>query len=595
MTRSSTIPLCTLLVGLLFACAGPGDGSGKGCLREGAVVSEHPLATAVGLEILERGGNAADAAVATALALAVCLPQAGNLGGGGFAVQVAPTGEAWALDFRETAPSAADPRRYLDEGGEHVPERSISGALAIGIPGSPHGLFELHRRCGSGRLGFAQLVEPAIRLAREGFGVDPWLARDLGRARVMEKMNAPARAVFYPGGVPLVAGQRLVQQDLARTLERYAREGPDGFYRGWVAAALVREVLRTPVPGVGLPSADTLSLEDLAAYRSQERPVLRGRFRGHELLTMPPPSSGGLVVLSVLGVLDGLPLEGEVDGADGEPGERLLHWWIEAMRQAFADRALHMGDPDFYPVPTDNLLAPEWIAARRVAIGEQAAPDVAAWAPAPPPESEQTTHLSVVDRTGGAVAMTTTLNASFGCGTMVQGCGFLLNNELDDFAIAAGVPNMFGLVGSTANAIRPGKRPLSSMSPTIVLGPQGRVRLVLGSPGGPRIITATLQVLLRTLVGGQDLRTAVRAPRLHQQWSPASTLFEATPRFSWEPGPLEALVGRGHPIERVERRFGSVQAIWIDGRSPIACSDPRRGGAGGTERGGVARPAMPPR
>jgi gamma-glutamyltranspeptidase/glutathione hydrolase len=593
--RSSTLLICGLVVGLSVTCRGPGEAPGVTRLREGAVVAEHPRATAVGLGILERGGNAADAAVATALALVVCLPQAGNLGGGGFAVHVSPAGDAWALDFRETAPRAADPARYLDEGGVHVPARSISGALAVGIPGSPHGLFELHRQRGSGRLSFADLVQPAIRLARDGFPVDLWLARDLSSARVLEKMNGPARAVFYPGGVPLAAGELLVQPDLARTLARYAREGPDGFYRGPVAAAVVREVLRMPVPGAGLPAPGTLTLEDLGAYRSVERPVLRGRFRGHELLTMPPPSSGGLVVLSVLGVLDGLPLEGEADGGGGEPGERMLHWWIEAMRQAFADRALHMGDPDFYPVPTDSLLAPRWIAARRIAISERADPDVAAWAPTPPPESEQTTHLSIVDREGGALAMTTTLNASFGSGTMVEGWGFLLNNELDDFAIQAGVPNMFGLVGALANAIRPGKRPLSSMSPTIVLGPDGHVRLVLGSPGGPRIITATLQVLLRTLVLGQELQAAVAAPRLHQQWSPARTFFEATPGFSWEPEPLAELVERGHAVERVERRFGSVQAIWVEGRSVTACSDPRRGGAGGTERTGVARPARPPR
>ncbi|MDP6762423.1 MAG: gamma-glutamyltransferase [Planctomycetota bacterium] len=595
MARPSTLSLPGLAAGLLLACAGPGESPRGVLLEEGAVVSEHPLATAVGLEVLGRGGNAADAAVATALALAVCLPQAGNLGGGGFAVHVAPSGEAWALDFRETAPSSADPAHYLDEAGEHVPARSISGALAIGIPGSPHGLFELHRRRGSGRLAFAELVAPAIRLAREGFPVDPWLARDLARPRVLEKMNAAARAVFYPGGAPLAAGERLVQPDLARTLERYAREGPDGFYRGSVAAAVVREVLRTPVPGAGLPAPGTLTPEDLSTYRSVERPALRGRFRGHELVTMPPPSSGGPVVLSVLGVLDGLPLEGELDPESGDPGERAVHWWIEAMRQAFADRARHMGDPDFYPVPTDALLSPGWIAARRVAIGERADPQVAPWEPSVPAESEQTTHLSVVDRAGGALAMTTTLNASFGCGAMVQGCGFLLNNELDDFAISAGAPNMFGLVGSAANAIRPGKRPLSSMSPTVVLGPDGRVRLVLGSPGGPRIITATLQVLLRTLVGGQELWTAVRSPRLHQQWSPPRTLFEATAGFTWDAGLVEALVERGHPVQAVDRRFGSVQAIWVDGRTVTACSDPRRGGAGGTEGAGLARPARPPR
>ena len=594
----SRLILAALL--LAAACAGPGSRFEGGALARGAVVSEHPLATRVGVEVLEHGGNAADAAVATALALAVVYPQAGNLGGGGFALCFSPKGETLALDFRETAPAGAQPERYLDPDGRFVPERSVSGALAVGVPGSPGGLYQLYRRFGSGRLTFRELAAPAIRLAREGFPVDPWLARDLAATAVQDKMSAAAREVFFPDGEPLRRGARLCQPDLARTLERYAQEGPDAIYRGPIAQAIVRAVLSAPVPGLGPPPPEAFSSQDLADYRAIERKVLRGWFRGNEVLAMPPPSSGGVALLQVLGMLDGLPLEAErergVGAGDGEPvGERMLHWWIEAMRLAFADRAAHLGDPDHYDVPVDELLSAPWIAARRVSIGERAQPDVGAWF-APPAESAQTTHVSVLDRAGGAVSLTTTLNATFGSGIMVEGAGFLLNNELDDFAIQAGAPNMFGLVGSEANALAPSKRPLSSMSPAIVLGPDRKVRLVAGSPGGPRIITAVIQVVLRVLVMGQDLRDAMRAPRLHQQWSPPATRFEATARFRWERATLAALRGRGHEIVPDERTFGSVQAILIDasGRT-TAFSDPRRGGAAGLEGLPVDLPARPPR
>ena len=597
----SAAPLRSLVT-ILFAaqlfasCLSGRDGDDPRPELRGAVVSEHPLATRVGLEILEEGGNAADAAIATALALAVVLPEAGNLGGGGFALWVPHQGAAAALDFRETAPAAADPALYLDEQGEMVPERSLEGPLAVGVPGSPRGLWHLYELAASRRFSFRALAAPAIRLAREGFAVDPWLAESLRERGLRERMNAPARALFYPGGQPLSEGDLLRQPELARTLERLAdRPNAEGFYRGEVASAIVRTLTVASVPGDEEMVEGRMTLEDLRRYESVVREPLRGGFRGKEVLAFPPPSSGGLVVLQVLAVLEGMPLDAECEPAPGGagrvPSERLLHWVAEALRRAFADRAEHMGDPDFHTVPVAALLGPAWISERRVSIGERADLDVAPYAPTPPRESRQTTHLSVLDADGNALSMTTTLNDSFGSGLLVEGAGFLLNNELDDFAIQAGVPNLFGLVGGDANAIEPRKRPLSSMSPTVVRDGRGRVTLILGAPGGPRIITAVLQVALRVVLLEQPLEDAVRAPRLHQQWRPAKTRLER----GFEPAVVGALRARGHEIEVAEEAtFGSVQAISIGPEGEVrAFSDPRRGGAAGIVGEGVAKPALP--
>ena len=564
-------------------------------VQRGAVVSEHPLATAAGLEVLGAGGNAADAAVATALALAVCYPQAGNLGGGGFAVCAGYRDEPQALDFREVAPSAARPELYLDEAGQFVPARSIAGPLAVGVPGSPLGLHTLFREKGSKRVSWSQVVAPALRLAQKGFEVDPWLADDLGERSARERMNAAGRAIFYPGGRALREGELLRQPDLARTLEAYAARGPQAFYSGPVAEALVATLRRERVPGLGSTTEGQIELADLASYAVEWRAPLVGRFRGSELIAMPAPSSGGLVILQALAILEGLPLGARTsDGGARALDELLAHWSIETLRRSFADRAEHMGDPDFHRVPVEELLAAEWVLERRMGIGPRADLEVGAWVPPPAEESGETTHLSVIDRDGFAVSLTTTLNGTFGSGIVVEGAGFLLNNELDDFAIQAGAPNQFGLVGSAANALVPGKRPLSSMSPTIVRDGRGAVRLVLGSPGGPRIITSVFQVLLRVLLLDQGLHEAVRAPRLHQQWRPEATRFEAGRRVGWEESVLEALRARGHPLERVDWGFGSVQAILVDdGGWPVATSDPRRGGAAGVVGWGVQAPALP--
>ena len=568
-------------------------------VQQGAVVSEHPLATAVGLRILERGGNAADAAVATALALAVVYPQAGNLGGGGFAIWARPGWEPRSLDFREVAPRSTKSELYLDENGEFVSRRSIEGPLSVGVPGTPDGLHVLYTECGSGLLSWAELVRPALILARDGFEVDPWLADDLTEDEVRRKMNAAALDVFFPGGRPLQAGELLVQPDLANTLRAYAERGPQGFYEGEVAQALLDTLASESVPGAGLPSDGILRAGDLQAYKSVWREPLIGRFQGNELIAMGPPSSGGLVVLQALAMIDGLPLGRELSELRPTrqgvaPGELFTHWCIEALRRSFADRAEHMGDPDFHRVPVNELLSTEWVLERRASIGSRADLDVGAWVPATPVESHQTTHLSVLDRSGNALSMTTTLNGSFGSGILVSGAGFLLNNELDDFSILAGAPNQFGLVGNRANAIEPGKRPLSSMSPMIVRDDQGSVRMVLGSPGGPRNITSVFQVLIRVLLFEENLYDAVRANRLHQQWRPKVTRFEAVQGGGPRLDVLEGLRRRGHPVELVNWGFGSVQAISIDERGePTAVSDPRRGGAAGVEGRGTQAPALP--
>lgn len=576
--------------------------------KHGAAVTEHPLATRAALDVLDAGGNAADAAVAAALVLAVVYPQAGNLGGGGFALYVPHTGEARAFDFRETAPRAAQRARYLGPDGEPVSARSLTGPLSVGVPGTPAGLSELVRVCGSRVFTLADLARPAIELAQRGFAIDAWLASDLARPGVRERMNPAARAVFFPGGLPLVEGATLRQPELAETLSLFANSGPSAFYTGRVADALVAEVDATPIPGTGETGQGWITRADLAEYSVRAREPLHGWFRGVEIVTMPPPSSGGLILLQVLGILEGLPLDAERTRALAahaieqqkrdravveDPGlsERMVHWWIEALRRGFADRAAHLGDPDFVTVPVKELLAPDWISERRISIGENADPNVPAWAP--PHEGTQTTHLSVLDARGNAVSLTTTLNAYFGSGILVRGAGFFLNDEMDDFSFGAAHRNQFGLVGSSANAIAPGKRPLSSMTPAVLRDGGHAATLVIGSPGGPRIISAVAEVLLRTLVLEEPIDAAVRAPRLHQQWSPSSTSFEV----GWSSEILAALDNRrGHVLRIEDEAFGSVQAIWIadPGAEPVAVSDPRRGGAAGVQGRAMSKPARPP-
>jgi gamma-glutamyltranspeptidase/glutathione hydrolase len=539
------------------------------------VVSEQPLATAAGVAILEQGGNAADAAVAVALALAVVYPQAGNLGGGGFAVWVAhdPTAAPLFLDFRETAPSALRAAMFLDEGGKLVPERGLETGLGVGVPGSPRGLHEFHQRLG--RMPFEAVVAPAIELARKGFRVDEWLNEDLIGARAKLARHPGARALFFEGDEVLATGRILRQPELAETLVRYARGGPVAFYKGEVAEKIVAEV--QAAQGV-------MTLEDLASYRAVWRAPLSGWFRGLEIVTAPPPSSGGIALLEILSLLDGFPLDEERTLVRAEEPRdpvalsgRALHWWVESMRLAFADRAEYLGDPDHVPVPVAALLSPERIHAQRVGIGEFANPLMRVL-PAPEPEGTETTHVSVLDAEGNAVSLTTTLNTSFGSGILARGAGVLLNDEIDDFSLQAGTPNAYGLVGGAANSLAPRKRPLSSMTPVVVRDGGQVVKYVLGSPGGPRIITSVLGVLLRTVVYGQDLAAAVAAPRLHQQWNPATTSIEP----GWDALIVQGLKNHRQEIVQSSEVWGSVQAIEVEvGGDPIGVSDPRSGGRAG--------------
>lgn len=595
--------------------------------RQGAVVTEHPLATKAGLLVLEAGGNAADAAVAAALTLAVVFPQAGNLGGGGFAVWVPRyegEGErATALDFREVAPAGYVQALYLGADGEVVPERSLRTPLAVGVPGTPAGLYELFRRHGSKNIGFARLCESAIRLAEGGIPVDPWLAQALAAPGKRELLSADpgARRLFYPDGEPLQAGDILVQPELGRTLRLLAKRGARGFYSGAVVNAILNDLKDADARAGGVAGTALMTEEDLSGYEPRWREPLRAVYRGHEVIGMPPPSSGGVALIQTLGILEGLPLDVVRQNAeervelgldepltvgamgrtrDGVTGQawagidaHAVHYWIEAMRLAFADRAMHLGDPDSHDVPTEELIGAAWIADRRVSISDQANLDARPWDPAMalPPESDETTHISVIDRDGNAVSLTTTLNGTFGSGIFVDAAGFLLNNELDDFSILPGTPNMFGLVGSEANQLAPGRRPLSSMCPVVVRGPERDVRLVLGAPGGPRIITAVTQVLLRIVGYGQGLREAIRAPRIHQQWRPEETRFES----GWDPRLIDALKDRhGQPVlAPTSRVFGSVQGIHVQPDGTVeAYSDPRRGGAGGLEGEEPALPAL---
>jgi len=537
--------------------------------RDGAVATAAPEATSAALEALGRGGNAVDAAVTAALVLAVVHPQAGNLGGGGFAV-VRLAGETAALDFRETAPAGARRDMFLGRDGRPDPERSRVGPLAAGVPGSPRGLFELHRRYG--RLPWREVVAPAVRLAREGFRVSPRLARDLADHADLLARFPETAAVWLPGGRPPAAGTVLRLPELAATLEEYARRGPEAVTGGAVAAAV--EVASRRHGGV-------LRASDLAAYRPVWRAPVEFDAWGWRVASMPLPSSGGIILAESVAMLRRV---GWTDlprfGADR------VHLLVEVLRRAYADRYL-LGDPASTAVDPRRLLEPGWLRWRAATIRRDRATPSRLVGPYPgrwPREHAATTHVSVVDGEGGAVALTTTLNGAFGCGLWVPGAGFFLNNEMDDFAAAPGVPNMYGLVQGEANAVAPGRRMLSSMSPTVAWS--GGEVLVLGSPGGSRIPTATLQVLLHLVVDGDPLQTAVDRPRIHHQWWPD--------RVDVEPDALapetEARLRRmGHTF-RVVTSLGEVHAAARHRDGTVeAAADPRGPGVAG-----VVRPLPPP-
>jgi gamma-glutamyltranspeptidase/glutathione hydrolase len=522
------------------------------------VVSAASEASRAGAEVLAAGGNAMDAAVAAAFALAVVYPQAGNLAGGGFLVARTAGGEVHALDFRETAPAQAKYDMFLGADGRPVPKASTATALAVATPGSVRGYAEAHRRFG--RLPWREVVAPAIRLAREGFRVPGGLVSELVEERELLTRWEETRRLFFPGGAPLAAGTLFRQADLAATLERIAREGPEAFHRGEVAKRIA---------GFVRAHGGVLSEGDISGYQPLWRPAEEIRFGRFVVHTMPLPSSAGLLLRSVLAQLEVAPPR---SGPGLDAGA--LHVLLEAERRAYADRNRWLGDGDCSAIPLAQLLAPSRLAALGASIDPARATPSSSIDAAAPRESEETTHLSAATPDGFAVSLTTTLNGSFGNGAVVPGVGVLLNNEMDDFAIAPGVPNLYGLVQGSVNEVRPGVRPLSSMSPAIV-EEGGRTLLVLGSPGGSTIPTTVLQVLLRA-TGGESLAAAVAATRLHHQHTPDVVFVE---KGGVPESLASALRARGHALrERIP--IGKVHAISFGKDGLLSgVADPRGYGA----------------
>ncbi len=548
---------------------------------EGVVVSASRPASEVGAAVLDQGGNAVDAAVATGFALAVTYPAAGNIGGGGFMVVRRPDGSATSFDFRETAPAAARPDMFLDAAGEIDTSLIESGYLAVGVPGTVRGLALAHARLG--RLPWRRLVEPAVRLAREGFPISASLATALNGelAGPMKAFPGSLAAYGKPDGTPWRAGERLRLPELATTLSAIAGEGPDAFYAGRVGG-LVADAMAE--------HGGLVTRADLAGYVAKERSPLTGRFLGHDVISMGPPSSGGVVLLEMLGMFEALGIE-RLDPRSPEA----VHLVTEIRRRAYLDRARFLGDPDHVEVPVDQLTSPAHARGLAATIDHRRASssrDLGGDLLGPPaPESPQTTHFSVVDVDGMAVATTTTLEASFGSHLVVPGTGFLLNNEMGDFNRRPGSTTLTGDIGTPANLIAPGKRMLSSMTPTIVAR-DGRLVLVTGSPGGRTIINTVFDVITGVVAHGRDGRSAVDAARFHHQWLPD--------RLRVEPGGLseatrQNLEALGHTVVAGDSQ-GSAQSIWIepasgmpqgipDHRSPDAAAVPARAAPTTTEPG----------
>jgi gamma-glutamyltranspeptidase/glutathione hydrolase len=528
---------------------------------QGMVVTTDRVASEIGAEILRRGGNAVDAAVATHFALAVVNPEAGNIGGGGFMVVRMANGTVASLDFREAAPMRATRDMFLDSAG-NVTDRSVEGHLAAGVPGSVAGMWEAHRRFG--KLPWAELVQPAVHLA-EGIVVHERLALSL--TAYQERLGRyPATArIFTPGGKAPRVGDRLVQADLAETLRRVARDGMAGFYTGRTAELVEAEMQR----GGGL-----ISRADMARYKAAWRDPIRFRYRGHEVISMPPPSSGGATMAEILKIMEGYDVR-----RMGYLSPQHVHLFTEATRRAYADRNAYLADPDFVPQPVARMVSDAYAAQRRATISLTRATPSAEVTPGlgpPPTEGENTTHYSVMDAAGNAVAVTTTINSLYGNLVTVEGAGFLLNNEMDDFTAKPGVPNQFGLVQGAANAVAPGKRMLSAMTPTIVLDPAGRVKLVTGTPGGSTIITSVAQTVSNVVDFGMDVAAATSAPRLHHQHLPDTLRFE---RRGLDSATVARLRAMGHAVAERSGFQGDVQSIVVTNGVMTGVADPRRGGA----------------
>jgi gamma-glutamyltranspeptidase / glutathione hydrolase len=562
--RPRLVALCAL--GLTLAALGasldssPARAGSEGVTaRNGMVVAEEARATRIGVAILKRGGNAVDAAVAVGFALAVTYPRAGNLGGGGFMLIHRSNGDNVAIDYRETAPAAINAKSFLDAQGNADPRKSRNSALAVGVPGTVAGLALAEQKYGSGRFTLADLIAPAIALARDGFPVTAETAAptpyDPSR---LTRWPSSARIFLHADGSALRPGDRLVQSDLAATLEAIAKGGPRAFYDGPIAQKIAAAVQET---------GGVMTTGDLRRYQAIERVPVQGSYRGYDIVSMPPPSSGGVELIEMLNILEGYDLPHDTEA------ERLF-LMIEAMKRAYADRAQFLGDPDVVKAPVARLISKAYAAIWRATIDPKRATPASAirGGGIAEPEGRNTTHFDVVDRFGNVISNTYTLNFIYGLGMVAEGTGILLNNELDDFSIKPMVPNAYGLIGFAANAPGPDKRPLSSMTPTIVLK-DGKPFLATGSPGGSRITTAVLQVILNVLDRGMNLADAVAAPRVHDQWEPDRVFAEP----SLSPDLIAALRSRGDNVVETGP-FTSANSIMVTPDGLVGVADPREGG-----------------
>lgn len=526
----------------------------------GAVSSRSALASEVGVEILKQGGNAIDAAVAVGFALAVTYPSAGNIGGGGFMVVRLASGEVLTQDHREKAPLTASTNMFLDANGDVDRELSLFSLQSSGVPGSVAGMLDALEKHGT--MTREQVMAPAIRLAEEGFSLNEDLAGDFNDTMPYFERHIASQVIFSKNGSPYQAGDLFVQADLAESLKRVSEQGRDGFYKGPTADMIVAEMQR---------NGGLISHEDLETYDVVWREPIRGDYRGYEIWSMPPPSSGGVVLMQILNMLEPYEI-----GTLGWGNPQTVHLTIEALRRAYADRAEHLGDPDFYPVPIDKLISKDYALERFEDMDPAAASDsedifAGNWVT----ESTETTHYSVVDGKGNAVAVTTTLNGGYGNRIVVPGGGFLLNNEMDDFSAKPGSPNMYGLLGGEANKIEPGKRMLSSMTPTIVVK-DGATVLVTGSPGGSTIINTVLHIVMNVVDHGMSVEEAVAKPRFYHQWKPDQIRFERDSISAETRSTLEAMGHRG--FGEAGFGYGDANSIVIRDGQIEATSDPRSAG-----------------
>ena len=524
--------------------------------KNGMVASEQGLATQVGLDILKQGGNAIDAAVAVGFALAVVLPNAGNIGGGGFMVlHDDKTGKDVAIDFREIAPAKASRDMYLDNQGNVIDGKSLFTHDASGVPGTVAGMEYALKKWGT--MPLSKVLEPAIKLADKGFIVSDVLAQTLKEEKSTLGKWSASKAIFFKNGEPLKSGDLLVQKDLAKSLRLIAKQGAKAFYQGEIATKIAKEMQS---------QGGTMTLEDLKAYKVVERQPIIGDYRGYKVVTMPPPSSGGVHLIEILNMLEHYPIK-----EDGVNSAKNIHHMAESMKLAYADRSEYLGDPDFVKIPVTGLTSKAYANERVKTIDDNKARLSSTIKPGKPQsyESDQTTHFSVMDKAGNAVAVTYTLNLNFGSGIVAEGTGILLNNEMDDFSVKPGVPNAFGLVGGTANAIEAKKRPLSSMTPTIVMK-NNKPWLVTGSPGGARIITTVLQSVVNTIDHEMNPAEAIITPRVHHQWLPDELRVEE----GISPDTIKLLQDKGHKVV-TKAPMGRIQIIQADDSGFYGYSDPR--------------------